>query len=716
MDNQEHVRFLQQKANEIHKLYLVPENKICFDTQMKRFEEMSAAWETALNQAEKDANADQRLRQEPKDENAEPPKEGYIWDHYNGLWRSEGPPDPMRWVWPLNIPKNEIEEVEAEENIGWDWFSELPSRNPTDSEKLMCDYFLLVVIHDGALDTVVDNRIYFDTTNKGPKKGGGCIYMWKDLNGSSIALIPPVALQLWKHLKICNSHKARTTINRVLMDVKADLTAKTPAEIEQNTKPVKEAGTKTNNKKELGPIPFDLGASDLAVITKKLVSDRRKSIIKTHLKPYWNEHVKGSVRGRCEFSGTIREYFWCSDFIPQILEDAICEILQQTAETCPKANLKWYVKEAGILLKSGLVNRVYDYMVRIDQGMRSKGGNLKSVKRVNVYDDKVPKMHKLVEQYVTAVSLKAVSPKETATAQTEQTSETSSKPEEFLSKIADEVDSMLCGKVDGKSVDSSLVKSCFKKQMMIFTEKHKTCREAENSNQQQACDDYKRIQSDPRYRDRGAGPPESGLIWDDDFMLPANCVSCEGDVEVEGWKRPQEKLPPDPTKWPEYRDAVFALFGNLLPCYYTTLAVIYNYKKRKPPINAQLTDDFHLLIIQRFRQCYGGYGESTIKEALRHVEKDLLEHAKPAEAGQKTAIGFMGFTDLAKHYGVDADALRKRLERRREKYPLDTDFYIESQDRGAGKSTYLYDAKMVAPIAEELKSKKTSNKRPSKKK
>lgn len=168
------------------------------------------------------------------------------------------------------------------------------------------------------------------------------------------------------------------------------------------------------------PAPFDLGASDLSVITKKLVSDRRKSIIKTHLRPYWNEHVKGSVRGRCEFSGTIREYFWCSDFIPQILEDAIYEILQQTAETCPKDNLKWYVKEAGILLQLGLVNRIYDYMVRIDQGMRSKGGNLQSVKRVEVYDDKVPKMRKLVEQYVTAVSLKAVSPKETTTAEAGQ--------------------------------------------------------------------------------------------------------------------------------------------------------------------------------------------------------------------------------------------------------------------------------------------------------
>lgn len=172
-------------------------------------------------------------------------------------------------------------------------------------------------------------------------------------------------------------------------------------------------------KKHPKPAPFDLGESDLSVITKKLVSDRRKSIIKTHLRPYWNEHVKGSVRGRCEFSGTIRKYFWCSDFIPQILEDAIYEILQQTAETCPKDNLKWYVKEAGIYLQLGLVNRVYDYMVHIDQYMRGKGYP-ETVKRVEVYDDKVPKMHKLVEQYVAAVSLKAVSPKETTTAQTEQ--------------------------------------------------------------------------------------------------------------------------------------------------------------------------------------------------------------------------------------------------------------------------------------------------------
>ncbi len=179
----------------------------------------------------------------------------------------------------------------------------------------------------------------------------------------------------------------------------------------------KQSGTKKHPK----PAPFDLGASDLSVITKKLISNRCESIINTHLKKrYWNKHVKGSVRGRCEFSGMNKEWFWSPKFIPKILDDAIYEILQQTAETCPKDNLKWYVKEAGILLKMGLVNNVYDYMAHIDQGMRSKGGNLKSVKRVNVYDDKVPKMHKLVEQYVAAVSLKAVDPKETTTAQTEQ--------------------------------------------------------------------------------------------------------------------------------------------------------------------------------------------------------------------------------------------------------------------------------------------------------
>jgi len=121
------------------------------------------------------------------------------------------------------------------------------------------------------------------------------------------------------------------------------------------------------------------------------------------------------------FEGTVRDYFWSPKFIPPILENAIMEMLNWTAESCQKANLnpELYIKETAIELQLGLVNYIYDHMVHLDQVFRSKG-NRKSVKRVEVYDDKVPKMHKLVEQYAAAVNLISVAPKETATAQAKQ--------------------------------------------------------------------------------------------------------------------------------------------------------------------------------------------------------------------------------------------------------------------------------------------------------
>lgn len=81
-----------------------------------------------------------------------------------------------------------------------------------------------------------------------------------------------------------------------------------------------------------------------------------------------------------------------------------------------------------------------------------------------------------------------------------------------------------------------------------------------------------------------------------------------------------------------------------------------------------------------------------------------------------TMRAFMPVENLAKYFQVDVEALRKRLERHRAKYILDTDFYVESQDRGTRKPKYLYNVIMVAPIAENLKKKQTSVKHPSRKK
>ncbi|MDI9430652.1 MAG: pentapeptide repeat-containing protein [Planctomycetota bacterium] len=70
---------------------------------------------------------------------------------------------------------------------------------------------------------------------------------------------------------------------------------------------------------------------------------------------------------------------------------------------------------------------------------------------------------------------------------------------------------------------------------------------------------------------------------------------------------------------------------------------------------------------------------------------------------------------LAEMFGVDREALRKRLERTREKRALDSEFFVEVANRGTRKPQYLYNPARVLPIAEDLK-RKASAKRPPKKK
>lgn len=117
--------------------------------------------------------------------------------------------------------------------------------------------------------------------------------------------------------------------------------------------------------------------------------------------------------------------------------------------------------------------------------------------------------------------------------------------------------------------------------------------------------------------------------------------------------------------------------------------------------------------------------EACYQQKIRQMRKEIKGLTKDKEslleiASRKVllpALGgtdsFMGAADLAKHYGVDTEALRKRLDRHREKHTLDTNLFIESQDRGKNKPKYLYNAEMVLHIIEELKSKEASIKRPS---
>jgi len=105
---------------------------------------------------------------------------------------------------------------------------------------------------------------------------------------------------------------------------------------------------------------------------------------------------------------------------------------------------------------------------------------------------------------------------------------------------------------------------------------------------------------------------------------------------------------------------------------------------------------------------------SRLQQIAQNVKKELAAE-KPAETGQEAVPGFMSAADLAEHYGVDAETLRKRLDRHRAKHSLDADFFIESQNRGKNKPKYLYNAKNALPVIEKLKGKQVSVKRPSEK-
>lgn len=143
-------------------------------------------------------------------------------------------------------------------------------------------------------------------------------------------------------------------------------------------------------------------------LTKKLINDRANSIIETHLKPYLTKFVNNNL---C-MSGSVLECFWSPKFMDPILENAIVEVLNQTAETCRKAKAKLdpepYLWEASESLKTILVGRIYDYMAYIDKTMRGKDWPEHKI-RLRV-SDKIAKMSELVEQHAAAVNLISVSP------------------------------------------------------------------------------------------------------------------------------------------------------------------------------------------------------------------------------------------------------------------------------------------------------------------
>ena len=85
----------------------------------------------------------------------------------------------------------------------------------------------------------------------------------------------------------------------------------------------------------------------------------------------------------------------------------------------------------------------------------------------------------------------------------------------------------------------------------------------------------------------------------------------------------------------------------------------------------------------------------------------------PDDKQEKPKASFMSMAELVEHFKIDRrEALRKRLQRFREKNTLNADAFIESENRGANKPKYLYNVDLVSPIIADHKRTKTSVRRP----
>lgn len=173
--------------------------------------------------------------------------------------------------------------------------------------------------------------------------------------------------------------------------------------------------------------------------------------------------------------------------------------------------------------------------------------------------------------------------------------------------------------------------------------------------------------------------------------------------------------------------AVFSVCRVQLPPIVHDLEVALTWLKWDAPSLADdvlallnLLDEFNLAGQPGFAALTEDSGLRAMLIAFQLVEKlrRIAEVAtrKRAGGGERGIAGYMSSADLAKHHGVDREALRKRLDRYRGKHIFDSELFVESQDRGKNKPKYLYDAEKVLPIIQELKKQGASVKRPSKRK
>lgn len=158
----------------------------------------------------------------------------------------------------------------------------------------------------------------------------------------------------------------------------------------------------------------------LFAITRKKLCNFYETIIRDKLMP-WRFFRTGKFKvtdyyGKTihyegvEFEGSPRIVFW-GRFIEPFLEDAIEEVLQQTAETCRRLNLnpEPYIREAVALLR-GFTESVYAFMVETERLLLGKGYPDKVRPRGLIPEsvqDKIVKMNLYTQEHAVAAKLMA---------------------------------------------------------------------------------------------------------------------------------------------------------------------------------------------------------------------------------------------------------------------------------------------------------------------
>jgi len=102
--------------------------------------------------------------------------------------------------------------------------------------------------------------------------------------------------------------------------------------------------------------------------------------------------------GYTAYEGTVVLSFF--NFIVPFLEDAIVNTLDETCEICRLRGLKPeepYIRETAMILEGYLIGPIYHEMADIDRHLRSRDGNLKSIKRRDVTDE-IDKMVKFLDK------------------------------------------------------------------------------------------------------------------------------------------------------------------------------------------------------------------------------------------------------------------------------------------------------------------------------